>query len=45
MTIPGTITQMFGFGEGECSAIMLATYSCSAILLTLWCTMFMWLVL
>ncbi|XP_014632844.1 uncharacterized protein [Glycine max] len=43
--VVSTITQMFGFGEGECSAIMLATYSCSAILLTLWCTMFMWLVL
>ncbi|XP_027336092.1 protein PIN-LIKES 3-like isoform X2 [Abrus precatorius] len=40
-----TITQLFGAGEGECSVIMLATYSCSAISLTLWCTFFMWLVL
>ncbi|XP_057458309.1 protein PIN-LIKES 3-like [Lotus japonicus] len=40
-----TITQLFGAGEGECSVIMLATYSCSAVSLTLWCTFFMWLVL
>ncbi|XP_019462774.1 PREDICTED: protein PIN-LIKES 3-like [Lupinus angustifolius] len=40
-----TITQLFGAGEGECSVIMLATYSCAAVSLTLWCTFFMWLVL
>ncbi|CAL0329499.1 unnamed protein product [Lupinus luteus] len=40
-----TITQLFGAGEGECSVIMLATYSCAAFSLTLWCTFFMWLVL
>ncbi|XP_022641610.1 protein PIN-LIKES 3 [Vigna radiata var. radiata] len=43
--VVSTITQMFGVGEGECSAIMLATYACSAVLLTLWCTLFMWLVI
>ncbi|XP_061362918.1 protein PIN-LIKES 3-like [Gastrolobium bilobum] len=40
-----TITQLFGAGEGECSVIMLATYSCAGISLTLSCTFFMWLVL
>ncbi|XP_061362921.1 protein PIN-LIKES 3-like [Gastrolobium bilobum] len=40
-----TFTQLFGAGEGECSVIMLATYSCAAVSLTLWCTFFMWLVL
>ncbi|KAE9605269.1 putative membrane transport protein [Lupinus albus] len=40
-----TITQLFGAGEGECSVIMLATYSCAAVSLTLWSTLFMWLVI
>ncbi|KAK7277136.1 hypothetical protein RIF29_18286 [Crotalaria pallida] len=40
-----TITQLFGTGEGECSVIMLATNSCAAVSLTLWCTFFMYLVL
>ncbi|XP_028769609.1 protein PIN-LIKES 3-like isoform X2 [Neltuma alba] len=40
-----TMTQLFGVGQGECSVIMLATYSCAAVSLTLWCTFFMWLVL
>ncbi|CAI8606684.1 unnamed protein product [Vicia faba] len=40
-----TITQLFGVSEGECSVIMLATYSCAAFSLTLWSTFFMWLVL
>ncbi|KAJ1415397.1 Membrane transport protein [Sesbania bispinosa] len=40
-----TITQLFGAGEGECSVIMLATYSCATVSLTLWSTFFMWLVL
>ncbi|CAL0318597.1 unnamed protein product [Lupinus luteus] len=40
-----TITQLFGAGEGECSVIMLGTYSCAAVSLTLWSTFFMWLVL
>ncbi|KAJ1415395.1 Membrane transport protein [Sesbania bispinosa] len=41
----GTMTQLLGVGESECSVIMLATYSCATVLLTLWCTIFMWLVL
>ncbi|KAF1889926.1 hypothetical protein Lal_00025256 [Lupinus albus] len=45
MTVLGTITQLFGAGEGECSVIMLATYSCAAVSLTLWSTLFMWLVI
>ncbi|KAL1360724.1 protein PIN-LIKES 3 [Arachis hypogaea] len=40
-----TVTQLFGAGEGECSVIMLATYACATVFLTLWCTFFMWLVL
>ncbi|KAL1294780.1 hypothetical protein HN51_055617 [Arachis hypogaea] len=40
-----TITQLFGAGETECSIIMLATYACAAVSLTLWSTFFMWLVL
>ncbi|XP_027906866.1 protein PIN-LIKES 3-like isoform X2 [Vigna unguiculata] len=40
-----TITQLFGAGEGECSVIMFATYSCAAVSVTLWCTFYMWLVL
>ncbi|XP_052723936.1 protein PIN-LIKES 3-like isoform X3 [Vigna angularis] len=40
-----TITQLFGAGEGECSVIMLATYSCAAVSVTLWSTFYMWLVL
>ncbi|KAL1815865.1 hypothetical protein ACET3Z_018439 [Daucus carota] len=40
----GTITQLFGKGESECSVIMLWTYACSIVSLTLWCTFFMWVV-
>lgn len=40
-----TITQLFGAGEGECSVIMFATYSCAAVSVTLWSTFYMWLVL
>lgn len=40
-----TSTQFFGNGEGECSIIMLATYSCAAVSLTLWFTFFIWLVI
>jgi hypothetical protein len=45
INVSGTITQLFGASEGECSVIMLATYSCAAFSLTLWSTFFMWLVL
>ncbi|KAH7849239.1 hypothetical protein Vadar_015042 [Vaccinium darrowii] len=40
----GTITQLFGAGESECSVIMLWTYSLASISVTLWSTFFMWLV-
>lgn len=40
----GTITQLFEVGESECSVIMLWTYVVAAIALTLWSTLFMWLV-
>ncbi|XP_057425312.1 protein PIN-LIKES 3-like [Lotus japonicus] len=41
----GTITQLFGVGKSECSVILLATYGCASVSLTLWCSFFMWLVL
>ncbi|KAI3794432.1 hypothetical protein L1987_37064 [Smallanthus sonchifolius] len=40
----GTITQLFGAGESDCSVIMLWTYGLASISLTLWSTFFMWLV-
>ncbi|KAB5521874.1 hypothetical protein DKX38_026193 [Salix brachista] len=40
----GTITQLFGAGESECSVIMLWAYGSASIFLTLWSTLFMWLV-
>ncbi|XP_052190709.1 protein PIN-LIKES 3-like [Diospyros lotus] len=40
----GTMTQMFGAGESECSVIFLWTYALSSVSLTLWSTFFMWLV-
>nr|GLL37112.1 protein PIN-LIKES 3-like [Ipomoea trifida]GMD03756.1 uncharacterized transporter YBR287W-like isoform X1 [Ipomoea batatas]GMD43555.1 uncharacterized transporter YBR287W-like isoform X1 [Ipomoea batatas] len=40
----GTMTQLFGTGESECSVIMLWTYGLASISLTLWSTFFMWLV-
>ncbi|KAJ0085959.1 hypothetical protein Patl1_09326 [Pistacia atlantica] len=40
----GTITQLFGAGESECSVIMLWTYGLASISLTFWSTFFMWLV-
>ncbi|XP_024976138.1 protein PIN-LIKES 3-like [Cynara cardunculus var. scolymus] len=40
----GTITQLFGAGESECSVIMLWAYGLASISLTLWSTFFMWLV-
>ena len=40
----GTITQLFRAGESECSVIMLWTYGLASISLTLWSTVFMWLV-
>ncbi|CAN1322610.1 Protein PIN-LIKES 1 [Linum perenne] len=40
----GTMTQLFGAGESECSVIMLWTYVLASVSLTLWSTCFMWLV-
>lgn len=40
----GTITQLFGAGQNECSVIMLWTYSLASVALTLWSTYFMWVV-
>ncbi|KAK9284492.1 hypothetical protein L1049_023665 [Liquidambar formosana] len=40
----GTITQLFGAGESECSVILLWTYALAPVPLTIWSTIFMWLV-
>ncbi|XP_076954170.1 protein PIN-LIKES 1-like [Bidens hawaiensis] len=40
----GTIMQLFGVGESECSVIMLWAYGLASISLSLWSTFFMWLV-
>lgn len=40
----GTMTQLFGAGEAECSVILLWTYVLAAVSLTLWSAFFMWLV-
>ncbi|CAK9147672.1 unnamed protein product [Ilex paraguariensis] len=40
----GTITQLFGAGETECSVILLWTYTLASVAMTLWSTFFMWLV-
>ncbi|XLU32781.1 hypothetical protein S245_068847, partial [Arachis hypogaea] len=40
----GTMAQLFGSGESECSVIMLWTYALASIAVTLWSTFFMWLV-
>lgn len=39
----GTMMQLFGVGESECSVIMLWTYAFASASLTLWITNFMWL--
>lgn len=44
VNMAGTIMQLFGVGESECSVIMLWTYGLASISLTLWSTFFMWLV-
>ncbi|KAJ4963422.1 hypothetical protein NE237_023361 [Protea cynaroides] len=40
----GTMTQLFGAGERECSVILLWAYGLASISLTIWSTIFMWLV-
>lgn len=42
MTV-GTIAQLFNAGQSECSVIMLWTYSVASIFLTLWSTIYMWI--
>ncbi|XXG46324.1 hypothetical protein AAC387_Pa02g1194 [Persea americana] len=39
----GTITQLFGEGESECSVIFLWSYALAPISLTFWSTVFLWL--
>ncbi|KAF1871929.1 hypothetical protein Lal_00012146 [Lupinus albus] len=39
----GTIAQLFGAGESECSVIMLWTYALASVAVTLWSTYFLWL--
>ncbi|XP_030464078.2 protein PIN-LIKES 3-like isoform X2 [Syzygium oleosum] len=40
----GTMTQLVGVGESECSVVMLWTYALASVALTVWSTFFMWLV-
>uniref|UniRef100_A0A7C9EB02 Auxin efflux carrier family protein n=1 Tax=Opuntia streptacantha TaxID=393608 RepID=A0A7C9EB02_OPUST len=40
----GTITQLFGAGQSECSVIMLWTYAVASVAVTLWSTLFLWIV-
>ncbi|KAE8664233.1 hypothetical protein F3Y22_tig00112813pilonHSYRG00048 [Hibiscus syriacus] len=39
----GTITQLFGVGQEECSVLFLWTYLIAALALTTWSTIFMWI--
>ncbi|XP_065854987.1 protein PIN-LIKES 1-like [Euphorbia lathyris] len=40
----GTMSQLFGSGQSECSVIMLWTYALASVSLTLWSTLFLWMV-
>ncbi|XP_050228566.1 protein PIN-LIKES 3-like [Mercurialis annua] len=40
----GTMTQLFGIGQNECSVILLWTYGLASVSLTLWSTFFLWMV-
>ncbi|GLT66038.1 hypothetical protein SLA2020_384340 [Shorea laevis] len=40
----GTISQLLGAGQSECSVIMLWTYAFASFFLTLWSALFIWLV-
>ncbi|XP_057421441.1 protein PIN-LIKES 3-like [Lotus japonicus] len=42
-TAIGTIAQLLGIVESECSFIMIWTYTAATFSLTLWCTLFMWM--
>ncbi|KAI4386871.1 hypothetical protein MLD38_004758 [Melastoma candidum] len=39
----GTMTQLFGVGSDECSVLFFWTYLVAALALTLWSTVFMWI--
>ncbi|XP_077246925.1 protein PIN-LIKES 7-like [Tasmannia lanceolata] len=39
----GTMTQLFDVGQEECSVIFLWTYIVAALALTIWSTVFMWI--
>ncbi|XP_048503613.1 protein PIN-LIKES 3 isoform X2 [Beta vulgaris subsp. vulgaris] len=39
----GTVTELFGAGQNECSVIMLWTNVLAPVMLTLWCTFYLWL--
>ncbi|XP_057861984.2 protein PIN-LIKES 7 [Cryptomeria japonica] len=41
----GTMTQLFGVGESECSVIFLWTYLLAAVAITIWSTFYMWLLI
>lgn len=43
MEIVGTMAQLFDVGQEECSVIFLWTYLMAAIALTIWSTVFMWI--
>lgn len=40
----GTISQLFEFGQSECSVVILWSYTVATFSLTLWSSFFMWLV-
>ncbi|XP_020230840.2 protein PIN-LIKES 3 [Cajanus cajan] len=42
-TTAGSVAQLHGVGESECSLIMLWSYAVATFSLTLWCTFFMWM--
>ena len=39
----GTMAQLFDVGKEECSVIFLWTYLVAALALTIWSTIFMWI--
>ncbi|RWV93158.1 hypothetical protein GW17_00044406 [Ensete ventricosum] len=39
----GTMAQLFDVGQEECSVIFLWTYLIAAVSLTVWSTIFMWI--
>ncbi|OAY57706.1 protein PIN-LIKES 3 [Manihot esculenta] len=39
----GTMTQLFGTGQNECSVIMLWSYALASVSLTFWSTIFLWM--